>query len=127
MKAIKLFIAALDLIGINNDGEKLPADTEDLKLRAVSLINTLLAENAVIDSRIRGVKTEITSVQTLEDTLTCSDIISNSVLPYGLAHLLILGEDDILADKLYRMYLASCENARRFTMARAHPITEVYK
>lgn len=127
MKAIKLYTASLDLIGIHNDGEKLPADTEDLKQRAVSLINTLLAENAVIDSCIRGVKTEILTINVLEDELTCSDIVASSVLPYGLARLLIMGEDDALSNELYRMYIASRDNARRFIKAKAHPIAEVYQ
>ncbi len=126
MKAIKLFTTALDLIGIYNDGEKLPADTEDLKQRSVSLINLLLAENAVLDGSLRKTDAEIKYIQQLEDEILCSDIIVNSVLPYGLARLLVLGEDDAISNELYRMYVTSQENAKRFVKAITHPIEEVY-
>ena len=126
MKAIELFTASLNLIGIYSDGEKLPADTEDLKYRAVALINILLAENALLDSGLRKSDLKIMQITNLDEDLICSDVMANSVLPYGLARLLVLGEDDSLSNELYRLYVESRENARRFIKANIHPIEEVY-
>ena len=126
MKAIELFDASLNLIGIYSDGEKLPADTEDLKYRAVALINILLAENALLDSGLRKSDLKIMRITNLDEDLICSDVMANSVLPYGLARLLVLGEDDSLSNELYRLYVESRENARRFIKANVHPIEEVY-
>ena len=126
MKAIELFAASLNLLGIYADGEKLPDDTEDLKYRSVALINILLAENALLDSRLRKSDLKITQITNLDEDLICSDVMANSVLPYGLARLLVLGEDDSLSNELYRLYIESRENARRFIKANVHPIEEVY-
>lgn len=127
MTGNKLFELSLDLLGLRNSENHLPSDTADLSFRALSLINIILAENSMLDCHIRNVENEVVSIETLDDEIICSDIVLNSVLPYGLARLLSLGEDDALASDMNRMYTDAKEKAWNFNKARVEPITEVYK
>ncbi|MBR2901172.1 MAG: hypothetical protein IKC39_02875 [Clostridia bacterium] len=127
MTGKELFDIALDLCGLRKPDGTIPKDAEDLHQRALSLINLLLAENAEIDCRIRRIEHKTSNIVSLDDRLDCSDIIASSVLPYGLARLLILGEDDALASNFHNLYTDARNRATRFGKARAEAITEVYK
>jgi len=127
MTGNKLFELSLDLLGLRNNQAFLPSDTSDLSLRALSLINILLAENAQLDCHIRKVENQVDSINSLDDEIICSDIVLTSVLPYGLARLLSLGEDDALAADMNRLYADARERAWNFNKARVEQITEVYK
>jgi hypothetical protein len=126
MTGKELFEIALDLCGLRKSDGKIPNDVSDMQQRAVALINLLLAENAEIDSRIRRIEHRVESIVSLDDKLVCSDIVSSSILPYGLAQLLVLGEDDELAANFHKLYLDARERSIRFGKARIVPITEVY-
>lgn len=127
MTGQQLYKYSLDLLCIvNRDGTE-PGDADDLGARALSLINILLAENAELDCRIQRKEHAVTEIASLEETLDVSDITAYSVLPYGLASLLIIGEDDPLAADMNRLYLEGRKKALSFGKAKAVPITEVYQ
>ena len=126
MTGNKLFQYAIDLCGLSSSEFDTPTDVSDLLSRSVSLINILLSENAILDGRIKKTDHEIYEITSLEDSLPCSEIIASSVLPYGLARLFMLGEDDKLASDLHSLYIESQKTALKFGKALQHPIKEVY-
>ena len=121
-----LYTASLDVLGLRQNQYNIPKDTEDLHAKALTLINVLLAENAEIDCRIRKMEHSVTQISSLDDNIEMSDIVLCSVLPYGLAFLFSLGEDDRLSADLNRLYSEAKAKAIRFGKAKIHPITEVY-
>lgn len=127
MTGQKLFEKALDLCGLHKSEYDLPSDTLDLKSRAVSLINILLAENASLDSRIRRSEHVVKSINSLEDNLDCTEIVANAVLPYGLARMFLMGEDDALANQMAVLYENAKRTALSFGKAKHESILEVYK
>lgn len=118
---------ALDLCGLRSDTGTNVADTADLNSRALALINILLSENSILDCRIRKVEHTVLQVTTLAENLECSDIVAKSVIPYGLASLFMLGEDDTLAANFNKLYNDARRNALTFGKAKSMPITEVYE
>ena len=126
MTGNELLNTALDLLGLRNESGTLPMDVNDLKQRALSLINILLAENSSLDARINRCEHTVKSINTLDDNIDMSDIVVNDVLPYGLACLFMLGEDDSLAKDMNTLYSRAKDNALKFGKAKVEPITEVY-
>ncbi|MBR6562552.1 MAG: hypothetical protein IKK70_01270 [Clostridia bacterium] len=127
MTGNEIYSASLDLLGLKGEDGSERGDTADLRARALSLLNLLLAECSIIDCRIRRCEHSVLSVASLDETLPCSDIIASSALPYGLASMLVSGEDEDLATSLLRLYYDARKQAITFGIARRHPITEVYK
>ena len=126
MTGNKLFQYAINLCGLASSESDTPTDVSDLLSRSVSLINILLSENAVLDGRIKKTQHQVYEITSLEETLPCSEIIASSVLPYGLARLFMLGEDDKLATDLHTLYVESQKSALKFGKATQGPIREVY-
>lgn len=126
MTGNELLLSSLDLCGLLKENSVIPHDARDLKQRAVSLINIVIAENAVIDCRIRKSEHTVARITSLDDVIDCSDVICRSVLPYGLARLFMLGEDDSLASSFNKLYVNAQENALGFGKATVEAITEVY-
>lgn len=127
MTCNELFEKALDICGLRGTEADVPTDTDDLKQRALSLINVVLAENSVLDCRIKKTEHSVLTVSSMDDSPEMSDIVLNTVLPYGLARLLVMGEDDELSDRISRLYSDSQEAAIRFGKAKSHEITGVYE
>ena len=92
----------------------------------ITLINILLGEISVIDCRIKREPATISRVGAFTDRLPTCDIISSSVLPYGLAALLTLGEDDNVYLALLDRYNKQKASALTLGRAKAEPINEVY-
>lgn len=127
MTGQELFEKALDLCGLHKNEYDLPADTQDLKSRAVNLINILLSENASLDCRIKRTEHTVKSINSLEESLDFTEIVENAVLPYGLARLFLMGEDDVLANQMALFYENGKKTALSFGKAKHEEITEVYK
>lgn len=126
MTGNELFGMALDLIGLRNEDGGIASDTADLEQRALAMINILLAENSLLDCRIQRKEPNICRISSLEDSIDFSDIAATTVLPYGLAEMMVLGEDDKLASDLKQLYTEARENALRFGRVKAEAISEVY-
>lgn len=127
MTGYELYITALDLLGLRENEYNLPSDTADLKAKALSVINIILAENSELDCRIKKVEHSVTTISSLDDRIDMSDVLLYSVLPYGVARLMSLGEDDQLSAELNRLYSEAKAKAIRFGKAKIQPITEVYR
>ncbi len=127
MTGTQLFDIALDLIGLKSASGDAPSDTDDLRARALSLINTVIAENAILDCKIRKTEHTVGSVAALDEELGMSDIVESTVLPYALARLLVIGEDDGLYAEMSKLYETASDRAIRFGRAKIEAITEVYK
>lgn len=126
MTGNQLFESAVDLCGLRSSMYDVPTDILDLSLRALSLINLLLSENSSLDCRIRKCDHTLLQILSLEEELPCSDIVASTVLPYGLARLFMLGEDDALANEMERLYNEAKVTALKFGKAKRRAITEVY-
>ena len=127
MTGTELLNAALDIIGLRDHDGSLPEDTADLSQRALGLINILLAENAILNARIERSAIEPICIRTLGETIAISPLLSESVLPYGLAMLFMLGEDNTLAKSYESLYTSARISALKAGKSIPHAITEVYK
>lgn len=125
MTVRELTDAAYAVIGLY-EGASIKSDLSDYEARAITLINILLGEISVIDCRIKREPATISRVEAFTDTLPTCDIISSSVLPYGLAALLTLGEDDNVYLALLDRYNKQKASALTLGRAKAEPINEVY-
>lgn len=126
MTGKELFENAIDVCALRSSMTDAPTDVTDLLERAPALINIILAENSSLDCRIRKAEHEVLKIDSLEDEIPCSDIVASAVLPYGLARLLMLGEDDALVAEIERLYAESKLIAIRFGKAKHQTVTEVY-
>lgn len=126
MTGQELFEKALDICGLRATEADLPTDIADLQQRALPLINLVLAENSILDARIRKTEHSLISIAQLSDEIQISDITANLVLPFGLARLFMLGEDDGLAGDINKLYIQGQKTALTFGKAKAREITEVY-
>lgn len=126
MTGQELFEKAIHLCGLGSPETDIPTDVKDLEIRAVALINALLAENSILDCKIRKCTHRVYSINALSDSVICSEILAQSVLPYGLARLFLMGEDSESAAELGKIYTQNRENAIRFGNSVRHEITEVY-
>ncbi len=127
MTGKELFDIALDLCGLRRIDGSISHDTRDLEQRAISLINIVIAENAELDCRIRRIEHGIHPINELTDRVDASDIVASTVLPYSLARLLMIGEDDDLASGFHKLSNDAKEHAVRFGKARILPIAGVYE
>ncbi len=127
MTGQELFECAVHICGLGSENGGMPTDVKDLQARALPLINLVLAENSILDCRIRKCEHKILTLRNLSDEMVCSEPVARTVLPYGLAMLFMLGEDDALAAEFGRLYARNQETARSFGAARVTSIREVYK
>ena len=126
MTGNELFENAVDICALRSSLTNVPTDIDDLKQRAPALINLLLAENSSLDCRIRRVEHQVLKIDSLDGQIPCSDIVASAVLPYGLARLLMLGEDDAFVVEVERLYAEAKLIAIRFGKAKHGVVTEVY-
>ena len=125
MTGQQLLESALDLCALRETDGSIPADSTDTVQRAPALINLLLAENARLDARVSGGEEEVRSITSLDETVPASDIIVKGVFPYGLARLLLTGEDDAAAAAFGAMYGSARANALRDGRGVCQSIREV--
>ena len=123
-----IYDLAAQLIGVTNaDGSDNP-DSEDLVSRSCGIINILLSENLPLDRALKGDRTaEAESITALSDAVLCHGLIACAVLPYGLASLLIAGEDAVLSRKLQDCYFLSRNQIMSSVSGRRHEIEDSYR
>ena len=126
MTGQQLLESALDLCALRETNGTIPSDSADLTQRAPALINVLLAENAWLDARISKTDLTLHTISALTDTVSVNALLAGSVFPYGLARLLMTGEDDAAAAKFGELYEAARAEALRSGRAVSESITEVY-
>ncbi|MBR0231075.1 MAG: hypothetical protein IJQ53_02475 [Clostridia bacterium] len=127
MTGQQLLQSALDLCALRETDGTIPADSADMTQRAPALINVLLAENAWLDARVSKTALAVHTISALSDTLNVHPLIASGVLPYGLARLLLTGEDDASAARFGELYEAARAETLRSGRAAAGSVTEVYE
>ncbi len=127
MTGNELYLIALDLLSLRGENGENACDTVDLKVRALNLINILLTETACLSTEFDNKRHEIMYIDDLSDILPCEPFVARAILPYGLASLLALGEDDAVSERMARLYNDAKTSLRNFKKAKRHEITEVYR
>ncbi len=127
MTGEELYDLALQLLGYKNADGTDNADCDDLKNRAVGLINILLAENLTLDRMLRQDSTVMpTYIDSLEDKLHCHGRLIRAVLSYGLAALLVGEEDGAVYGIMRDKYLSGAKKVEEEAVGVRHGITDCY-
>lgn len=125
--AKELYDIALNLLGFKNDDGSDNRDCDDLATRSVSLINVLIAETLWLDRKLKKSPNEGAVYITAEDeALFCHSLLCTGVLPYGLAALLVAGEDEDLYKMMYERYLTALKDLEGGTVGTRHEIDDCY-
>ena len=105
-----IFDAAIHLMDEQNEtnGETRTQDTAEYRYRTLSILNTLRGElypysdTYVVNED--GTRAICPKIESFEQALNLDDFIAQSVLPYGLAAHLLLGENDTMASFFNQRY-----------------------
>lgn len=122
-------LVLLNETGAQGEGQY---DTELFEKNAPTLINILIVMLDELDCFIKNKKVpenryEPQRIETLDDTVFMHPAITEGVMPFGLAYLLILEEDGERAGVFYKRYHEEKEGLRkRFTGVKRHSIKSVY-
>lgn len=121
-----VFDIAIHLMDAQNEatGGTDTADTREYRLRTPSLINSLLDKlyplsDTYAPGEGRGVCRKVAA---MTDEIGLDEGLCTAVLPYGLAALLLAGEDSALAAFFQQVFLSECE---RFGARRCGSFEEV--
>jgi hypothetical protein len=131
LKAKEIFEQAMDLCalrGSDGDGDPfLPADVDDLGVRAVGILNVLMGELHPLEERLTGKQRPYARIYGLEETVDLCEGICRCVLPYRLAALLVAEEDRELSDLLRHHAAEAAKGLLADGASRVHAILEVYQ
>lgn len=105
-----IFDTAIHLMDEQNEtnGETRTQDTAEYRYRTLSILNTLRGElypysdTYVVNED--GTRAICPKIESFEQALNLDDFIAQSVLPYGLAAHLLLGENDTMASFFNQRY-----------------------
>lgn len=134
----KVFDTAIHLLDEQNEtsGATLTQDTQEYKVRTITLANTLLEElypaSATYDSSLPGrpvpklFEAEQYRNPDFTQIVPLDDALAVGVMPYGLAALFVLNEDSEKYRILMGMYRQNLESAKRTLAAEWEPITSPY-
>lgn len=126
MTAQDILDMSLDIMSERRSDGTRPADLGYFTSRAVAYINITLAECAPYEAQLCGREIDFLPVTGLTDELHGDMQIAYTAMPYGVAALYMLAEDDDRY-KLYRMMFENALlKATRERRARIHPITDIY-
>lgn len=126
MTGTDVFERAMDLCALRGANDSRSEDTEDLRERAVGLLNVLLGELHPLEERLTGRKKPVQELYSLEETPDVCDEIAAGLLPYALAALLIAQEDTELYTVLQAHVRETKQALLRDGASRRHRIVEVY-
>ena len=104
-------------------GEEAGENTESFEQRAVTLINVLLSQISVLNEAAPEEAVIVPQIKSLEDQVGGEDAIALSLLPLGLAALLIGEEDENRSAFFLTLYQNERERLRlRSRKGRRHKI-----
>ena len=130
--AQEVFDIAVRLMDAQNEstGATETADTKEYRLRAPSLLNSILdraypaSDNYPgSDARSRPI---CPKVQKMTDEIRLDERICTGILPYGLAGLLLTEENPSLANFFWQTFLEQLEEAKRGVPAGIDSVEDVY-
>lgn len=104
-----------------SNGETRTQDTKEYEYRSVSILNILLPELYPYSDTYPGVEGStrpvVPHLLTMEQPIDLDDTICRSVLPYGLAAHLLLGEDDAKASFFNQRYAEALSRLKSQALA----------
>lgn len=129
-----VFARAIHLMDEQNEqtGATLTSDTQEYHNRTLSILNVLRGElfpysdtyeDWPVDEDRRPVCPEILN---FEDDIGLDDVLSQTVLPYGLAAHLLLGENDAMASYFSQRYTETLGAVVRTKRAKWEEIEPAY-
>lgn len=102
-----LAIALMDEMN-ENTGATDTTDTKEYKLRTPNILNVLRGElypySDTYENSSDGTRPICPAVETIESTIGLDDTLCTTVLPYGLAAHLLLGENNVMAGFFNQRY-----------------------
>ena len=126
MTAKSIVDIALDIIAERDGDGSRPVDIDYFNSRAVAYVNITLAEAAPVNSMLMGREIDFEPVSELTDEVACDPQVAYTALPYNLAALYMLAEND----SRYTLFRALDENAllraARVRRSVIRSITDVY-
>lgn len=105
-----VFSRAIHLMDEQNEstGETKTADTKEYRLRTLSILNILRNElypySDTYEPSIGRKRPVCQMIATFEEDIGLDDVLAQSILPYGLAAHLLIGENDALASFFNQRY-----------------------
>ena len=132
MTAQKALEYALDLINQRSEDGDYTPNISDYEKNVLSYINILTVSLYELDCKIKGITCNIDdvtpkSISSPEDELILHDAVCKSVLPYGLAFMILLEEEPERAERFHALYKEEWARLEKMcTKCRRRPITEVY-
>lgn len=130
--AREVFDIAIRLMDAQNEstGATDTADTKEYRLRAPSLLNSILDRaypaSDTYPGTVDGKRPVCGKVAGLEDVIELDGRICSGVLPYGLAGLLLTEENPSLANFFWQTFLEQLEAARQGLSGVAAGIEDCY-
>lgn len=127
-----VFDIAIRLMDAQNEstGATDTADTKEYRLRAPSLVNSLLDRaypaSDTYQTVGKGLRPVCEKVSAMEDALDLDERICTGVLPYGLAGLLLTEENPSLANFFWQTFLEQLAEARTGLPAEIEAIEDAY-
>ena len=113
-----VFDRAIHLMDEQNEtnGKTRTQDTKEYEYRALSILNVLVPElypySDTYEARDDGKRSSPPELESLEQPIDLDDSICRSVLPYGLAAHLLLGENDVMASFFNQRYAENLHGLR---------------
>ena len=113
-----VFDRAIHLMDEQNEtnGKTRTQDTKEYEYRTLSILNVLVPElypySDTCEVRDDGKRSSPPELESLEQPIDLDDSICRSVLPYGLAAHLLLGENDVMASFFNQRYAENLHGLR---------------
>jgi len=132
MTAREIYQRSLVLLNETGSQGEGQYDTALFEKNAPTLINMLIVMLDELDCFIKNKKVqenqyESQCIETLDDTVFLHPIITENIMPFGLAYLLILEEDSARASVFYKRYREEKEELKnRFRSVKRHTIRNMY-
>lgn len=127
-----VFDIAIRLMDAQNEstGSTDTADTKEYRLRAVSLLNSILDRaypaSDTYPGTVDGRRPVCPKVAEMGDEIGLDERLCTGVLPYGLAGLLLTEENPSLANFFWETFLEQLEEARRGAPAADGNVEDCY-
>lgn len=106
------------------------SDNAEYKYRAPSVLNMLIAQlypySDTYPTLTAGTRPTAAKITAMTDTIPLDDVLASSVLPLGLAFMLVLNEDKVLASNLKAMYDEALAHVMNKVPTESEAITDVY-
>ena len=127
-QVFNLAIALMDEMN-ENTGATDTTDTKEYKLRTPNILSVLCGElypySDTYTLNTDGTRPICPAVETIESTIGLDDTLCTTVLPYGLAAHLLLGENNVMAGFFNQRYEEMREKLKN-APASFDAITDVY-